>query len=147
MLGVSVSTVGYILLLNQKSAAISAGVQYFALFLTISGGFVTQPITLAWLANNVSGHYKRSVSSAIQIGFGNLGGIVASFIYSEPPYYKVGYSTSLGMLWLCGVCCTAMFLGATLENKKRDKGGRDYRFNEVDLDNMGDAHPTFRFTT
>ncbi|CAM1508803.1 Fc.00g056510.m01.CDS01 [Cosmosporella sp. VM-42] len=147
MLGISASTVGYILLLNQKSPHVPIGVQYFALFLTIGGGFITQPITVAWLANNVSGHYKRSLSSAIQIGFGNLGGIVASFIYFEPPYYVTGYAVSLGMLWLCGVCSTAMFLGVILENKKRYKGGRDYRLTEADADNMGDDHPSFRFNT
>ncbi|KAH6975707.1 major facilitator superfamily domain-containing protein [Ilyonectria destructans] len=145
--GILLSTLGYILLLSQKSAAITAGVQYFALFLTITGGFVTQPITLAWLANNVSGHYKRSVSSAIQIGFGNLGGIVASFVYFEPPYFVSGYGTSLGMLWLCGGCCTGMFLGSLWENKKRDRGERDYRLTQPDSDNLGDDHPTFRFTT
>jgi len=106
-------------------------------------------VTLAWLANNVSGHYKRSVSSAFQVGFGNLGGIVASNIYfsTDAPLYHVGYGVSLALLWLCGAACMVLFFGAIRENKKRDRGERDHRLTEPDIDNMGDDHPSWRFTT
>lgn len=45
------------------------------------------------LGNNVSGHCKRSVAAAMQVGFGNCGGIVASNVYlqSELPLYRTGY--------------------------------------------------------
>ena len=69
MCGLAVAAVGYSLLLGQERLAV--GVKYFALFLVVGGGYAVQPITIGWLANNVSGHYKRSVSSALQIGFGN----------------------------------------------------------------------------
>lgn len=69
MCGLAVASVGYSILLGQQH--LSVGVKYFALFLVSSGGFITQPITIGWLANNVSGHYKRSISAAIQLGFGN----------------------------------------------------------------------------
>ena len=49
------------------------GVKYFALFLVVPGGYITQPITLAWVSNTMSGHYKRSVAAAVQVGFGNIG--------------------------------------------------------------------------
>jgi hypothetical protein len=32
------------------------------------------------------------------------------------------------------------------ENKKRDRGERDYRLVGEDADNLGDDHPHFRFT-
>jgi hypothetical protein len=99
----------------------------------------------------MGGHYKRSVATAMQIGLGNAGGIVASnvFIMSERPHYKSGYGTSLAMLLMCSVMCTVFFFGLKAENRLRDKGGRDYRYTEEreDLDNMGDDHPEFRFTT
>lgn len=148
MAGVLVATVGYAILLAQQR--VSAGVRYFALFLVVSGGYITQPVTLAWLSNNVSGHYKRSVASAMQVGFGNCGGIVASNIYlqSELPLYRTGYGTSLALVWVCGLTCTVMFFGVLRENKKRDRGERDWRLQEADdLDNMGDDHPAWRFTT
>ena len=53
------------------------------------------------------------------------------------------------MLLLCGVMCTIFFFGLRAENKKRDRGGRDYRYTEErdELDNMGDDFPSFRYTT
>ena len=147
MIGITTASVGYALLLCQGK--VTVGVRYFALFLVVSGGYITQPVTLAWLSNNVSGHYKRAVSSASQVGFGNIGGIVASniFITAEAPQYWTGYGVSLGLLWICGTACTITYIGVKWENKKRDQGKRDGRLMESDLDNMGDDHPHWRFTT
>jgi MFS family permease len=147
MFGVVVATVGYIMLLAQDK--LSSGVKYFALFLIVPGGFITQPIVLVWLSNLVSGHYKRSVTSAIQIGLGNAGGIVASnvFLSREAPTYKTGYGTSMGLLWLCGALCTALFFLVKRENRLRGKGERDWRLQEMDANNLGDDHPSFRMTT
>jgi dipeptide/tripeptide permease len=147
ILGLVIASIGYILLLAQDS--LSAGVKYFALFLVVPGGYITQPIVLVWMSNLMSGHYKRSVSSAMQVGFGNLGGIVASnvFFTSEAPKYPTGYGVSLGMLWICGAACTGLFFLVKMENKKRDRGERDWRLNEPDADNLGDDHPLFRLTS
>jgi len=128
---------------------LSAGVKYFALFLIVPGGYITQPVVLVWMSNLVSGHYKRSVSSAMQVGFGNLGGIVASniFLQNEMPTYPTGYGVSLGMLWICGAACTGLLFLVKWENAKRERGERDGRLQEVDADNLGDDHPMFRLTS
>lgn len=98
----------------------------------------------------MGGHYKRSMAAALQIGIGNCGGIVASnvFIKVEAPTYPTGFGTSMSLLLFCGIMASVMFIGLKLENKKRDKGGRDYRFEEDqrEIENMGDDHPDFRFT-
>lgn len=147
MLGIFVATIGYILLLDQKAIPVSA--RYFALYLVVTGGYIAQPIVLGWLSNNMSGHYKRAISSAMHIGFGNIGGIVASNIYlnAQAPTYPLGFGMSLGMIWLCGLACTALACGILLENRKRDKGGRDYRLElpREERENLGDDHPRFRF--
>ncbi|CAI9625970.1 mfs general substrate transporter [Alternaria burnsii] len=145
--GLVVASIGYIMLLAQGN--LSAGVKYFALFLIVPGGYITQPVVLVWMSNLVSGHYKRSVSSAMQVGFGNLGGIVASniFLQSEMPTYPTGYGVSLGMLWICASACTALFFMVKWENAKRERGERDGRLQEVDADNLGDDHPMFRLTS
>ncbi|KAF1839621.1 MFS general substrate transporter [Decorospora gaudefroyi] len=145
--GLVVASIGYIMLLAQEN--LSAGVKYFALFLIVPGGYITQPVVLVWMSNLVSGHYKRSVSSALQVGFGNLGGIVASnvFLASEMPTYRTGYGVSLGMLWICGLACTGLFFLVKWENAKRERGDRDGRLLEVDADNLGDDHPLFRLTS
>lgn len=147
LLGVVVASVGYLLLLEQKGLNVS--VKYFACFLIVAGTYITQPVCIAWISNCMSGHHKKSVSSAMQIGFGNAGGIVASniFLATEKPFYKTGFGTTLGLLWICALACTVLFFGVRAENKKRDRGERDWRLEEEDADNLGDDHPHFRYTT
>ena len=134
------------MLLCQDS--IPVGARYAAVFLIVSGGYTCQPITITWVNNNMGGHYKRAVSSAMMIGFGNAGGIVASniFITGEAPGYPTGYGTTLGLVWMCALCCTAFLFGVMWENRKRERGGRDDRLVGEDADNLGDDHPHFRFT-
>ena len=148
ILGIVVATVGYSILLATESVPVAA--RYFALYLVTVGGYITQPVILAWVNNNMGGHYKRCISSAIQIGLGNCGGIVASniFISGQAPGYPVGYGVSLGLLWLCGIACTIFVTGLWLENKKRERGDRDERYvlQKEELENLGDDHPRFRFT-
>lgn len=107
-----------------------------------------QPVTIAWINNCMGGHYKRSVSSAVMIGFGNIGGIIASniFITNEAPAYPVGYGVSLGLIWMTALACTGLLLGLRAENKRRDRGERDWRLTSAEADNLGDDHPHFRFT-
>lgn len=147
ILGLLIASVGYIILLCQHSVPVS--IRYFAIYLITSGGYVTQPVVIVWLMNNLDGHYQRSVGAAMQIGFGNLGGIVASniFLTNEAPTYPVGFGTSLGLLWLCGLSCTAFLLGLRAENRIRDRGERDERLAlpSEELQSLGDEHPRFRF--
>ena len=61
------------------------------------------PVAIVWIANNLSGNYKRAVGLAIQVGFGNIGGIIASNIFNrdDAPLYTVGYGVSLAMIMFC----------------------------------------------
>lgn len=98
----------------------------------------------------MGGHLKRGVSSAMQIGLGNCGGIIASNIYlpKQKPRYPVGFGVSLALVWLCGFSAIAFLLLIRTENQKRDQGHRDHQLNSSseELDNLGDDHPGFRFT-
>lgn len=53
MMGVIVARVGYAILLCQQR--VSIGVRNLAISLVVNGGSITQPVTLAWLSNNISG--------------------------------------------------------------------------------------------
>ncbi|KAF4549816.1 MFS-type transporter-like protein 58 [Elsinoe fawcettii] len=145
IIGVVIASVGEILLL--VGANVSVGVRYFAVFAVTTGTYVTQPVTLTWVQNNMGGHYKRSISSAMMVGFGNIGGVVASnvFLVEEAPRYPTGYGVSLGLLWVCAIACTVMLWGLWRENRIRDRGGRDYRFESKEKGNLGDDYPTFRY--
>ncbi|KAJ6180849.1 hypothetical protein N7519_011310 [Penicillium mononematosum] len=127
LLGCVIATIGYVILICQESVPVAA--RYFALFAITGGGYMTQPILLGWVSNNMAGHYKQSIASAMQIGFGNCGGLVASNVFfdSEAPTYRTGFGTSLGMVWICGVACIVFF-------------------GYEELENAGDDHPSFRFT-
>ncbi|KAI9878608.1 MAG: hypothetical protein M1830_000427 [Pleopsidium flavum] len=146
--GVLIATTGYVLLLAQTHH-VPVAARYFALYLITSGAYITQPITLTWLANNLSGHYKRAVAVAVQIGFGNAGGIVASniFITSQAPTYPVGFGVSLALLWLSAACCVGFWWGLRRENGRRERGERDWRLGlpEGERGNLGDDWPRFRF--
>lgn len=57
LLGICVATVGYALLLSRDTVPV--GVRYAALFFVVCGCYCAQPIAIAWVQNNSSGHYKR----------------------------------------------------------------------------------------
>jgi hypothetical protein len=45
------------------------------------GAYSFVPLIGAWNSNNIGGTLKRGVGIAMQVGFGNFGGVIASFIY------------------------------------------------------------------
>jgi hypothetical protein len=51
--------------------------------LTSAGIFPLVPLIGAWTANNIGGSLKRGVGIAMQVGFGNLGGAIAAFVYQS----------------------------------------------------------------
>jgi hypothetical protein len=144
--GILIATAGYGILLAYDSVPV--GAKYAALFFVVSGGFIAQTAITAWAQNNVAGHYKRSISAGMMVGFGNLGGITASTIYitSERPQYPTGLGVSLGLLWVCVIASAVFFIVMRWENKRRDRGERDTLLEGPDGDNLGDDHPNFRYT-
>lgn len=152
MFGVIFASIGYIILLCQGPlhGGLNPHVRYMAVFFVTTGCYIVQPVTIVWLSNNISGHYKRAIGLAIQVGIGNIGGIIASNIFTmkHAPRYFVGYGVALAMLLLCGIMSTVLAIGLTLENKKRAEGKRDglLQLDESILCNLGDDDPRFRFS-
>ncbi|EER23654.1 hypothetical protein D8B26_001781 [Coccidioides posadasii str. Silveira] len=150
--GVIVASIGYIILLCQgpPGGGLSPSVRYMAVFFVCTGTYIVQPVAIVWMANNLGGHYKRAIGLAIQVGFGNIGGIIASniFVMEDRPRYFVGYGVSLAMMIFCGVMSIVFAIGLVRENKLREQGKRDDRLQleERILGNMGDDDPRFRFT-
>lgn len=48
--------------------------EYAALFLVAMGAYSAMPIIVCWFNMNLGGHHRRSVGSAWQVSFGNIGG-------------------------------------------------------------------------
>ncbi|RMZ67692.1 tartrate transporter [Pyrenophora seminiperda CCB06] len=89
------------------------GARYFGTFLGVAGCQGNVPAVLAYQSNNIRGQSKRSVGSALQIGFGAIGGILASttFKQKEAPHYRTGlWITTALQFWMIFVlCCTSTY--------------------------------------
>lgn len=72
----SLAIIGYILLISTTIPA----AQYVGTFLAACGVYPMIPISVMWNGNNIGGSTKRGVGIAMHIGFGNCGGVIASFV-------------------------------------------------------------------
>jgi MFS family permease len=122
--------------------------EYAAIFLATMGIYSAMPVVLCWFNTNLGGHLRRSVGTAWQIGFGNIGGIIAafSFLSKDAPKYTSGFGICLGFICLSAVANTVYFSALIAENKKRDRGhvkGLDLPDDEKLL--MGDLNPDYRY--
>lgn len=89
------------------------GARYFGTFLGVIGCQGNIPAILAYQSNNIRGQSKRSVGSALQIGFGAIGGIIASttFKQKEAPRYFTGLWVTAGLQFyiLAVLCCFTVY--------------------------------------
>lgn len=68
------------------------------LFLVTCGTYSAMPIIVCWFTMNLGGHHRRAVGSGWIIGFGNIGGIIATFAFQAQDaanFYRTGYRVSL----------------------------------------------------
>lgn len=126
------------------------GVRYFGTFLCCAG-YAAFPVLVAWLGNNVAGHYKRGVSMATHIGIGNFGGAIASNIFrtQDAPRYAVGHGTEIGFLGMGLLVVPLLMVLYTRINKRREReaSAPDARkLSTQELRRMGDRAPDFRYT-
>ncbi|KAJ3876174.1 MFS general substrate transporter [Lentinula edodes] len=123
---------GYIILIASRNAALS----YFAVYLATCGIYPVIPNSIAWVSNNVEGSYKRSVTLAMVISFGNINGAVSSNVYraKDQPWYPLG----LVLLYIgLGLISSTTFLVLLKrENAKRERGER----NEIIGDEKSSGH-------
>ncbi|KAF8427724.1 MFS general substrate transporter [Tirmania nivea] len=130
-------------------------IQYFALFLVISGTNGAGPIIISWFTSNLSGHHRRSIGSAYQISLGNIAGIISSFTFvaADRPRYIPGYSILLAFMCFTGIMTTCYFWVVTNDNGRKDKGTYKYAkesekwqaLSEGEKVKMGDLAPDYRY--
>ncbi|KAI9830797.1 MAG: hypothetical protein M1826_004431 [Phylliscum demangeonii] len=127
--------------------------KYGALFLIAMGTFSAMPIVVCWFNMNLGGHHRRAVGVAWQIGFGNLGGIVATyaFLAQDAPLYRKGYSICLGFTCLSAVSCMAYWLACWSQNRRRDRdariptAGTPAAVSDYEKSELGDLSPAYRY--
>ncbi|KAI6041324.1 MFS general substrate transporter [Pisolithus marmoratus] len=95
--------------------------------LTESSKYISYVLARAWVSNNVEGSYKRSVSLAMTISWGNIQGIVSSNVYraNQTPWYPLGHGLVL-MYIVTGLIATSILRYILKkENDRLDRGERD----------------------
>ncbi|KAK8095347.1 hypothetical protein PG999_013369 [Apiospora kogelbergensis] len=137
-----ISFAGFGILLNVHD---NLDLQYGALFLVVMGIYGSMPITVCWFNMNLAGHHRRSIGTAWQIGFGNIGGIIATYAFDDPPYFKKGYSIGVAFAALSAVSCAAYLVALMFENKRRAKAARNVGLSRYEKGELGDLNPEFRY--
>lgn len=141
-----ISIVGFIMLMATTDPV----VQYAGTFLGALGIYPTISLTIAWIANNVEGVYKRGIVLGLVIGWGNLNGVVSSNIYRHAPRFFEGHGIIIAYLLVCtlgGSILMTVLLAA--ENRKRRAGARDHwveGLSAEEVEALGDGRPDFIYT-
>ncbi|KAF9466151.1 MFS general substrate transporter [Collybia nuda] len=126
--------------------------RYAACFLMITGGSLTGPLYLAWGTDNAAPDTVRAATTAIIPGIGTFGSVIAVWTYlpADAPNYHNGNSLNLATSSTACMLTFLCFLFLRWENRKRDRGERDYRLEGIsseEVEQLGYLHPNFRFQT
>jgi len=121
--------------------------QYAALFLVAMGAYTAMPIIVCWFNMNLGGHHRRSVGSAWQVGFGNIGGIIAvfAFLKADAPKYITGYSICIAFTIMSMIACITYGAACYAANRKRDRTPTDLGLTEYEKTELGDMSPDYRY--
>ncbi|KAL5120093.1 High-affinity nicotinic acid transporter [Pleosporales sp. CAS-2024a] len=122
-------------------------VQYAALFLVAMGAYTAMPVIVCWFNMNLGGHHRRAVGSAWQVGFGNIGGIIAvyAFLRKDAPNYIPGYSICISFVALSALSCLTYFVMCSWQNKQRDRSVRDLGLTDNEKMELGDMNTDYRY--
>ncbi|KAK6460385.1 high-affinity nicotinic acid transporter [Scheffersomyces coipomensis] len=123
-------------------------IRYAGCFLTASGLYTAMPLIVCWAALNNGSHLRKSVGTAWQIGFGNIGGIIATFIFlaADAPVYKPGLVTCIAAVIFSILASIAYFFAVLRLNKAKKTEAYIQKFNELpsrERINAGDRNPNF----
>lgn len=141
---ICVAIIGFGILLSVHD---NTRLQYAALFLVAMGAYTAMPIIVCWFNMNLGGHHRRSIGSAWQVGFGNIGGIIAvfAFLKKDKPKFIPGYSICIAFTILSIIACIVYGIGCWAANKKRDRQRGESTLTEEEKTDLGDMSPDYRY--
>ncbi|KAL1865923.1 hypothetical protein VTK73DRAFT_5007 [Phialemonium thermophilum] len=146
--GCLTACLGYAVILATSEAG--AGAQFAGCIIVACGLYVAVGIPISWMPNNLPSHYKRAAGQGTSMTLGNCAGIFSSFIYrtQDSPKYRLGHGLTLGFVFVSGCMFLTTALLLRRENKRRDRGERDYVLDGKTPDEiarLGDYHPEYRY--
>ncbi|KAH9896304.1 major facilitator superfamily domain-containing protein [Xylariomycetidae sp. FL2044] len=141
-----IAIIGFIMLIATEHN----GVKYAGTFFAACGIYPNVPQGVAWNGNNMGGSTKRGVGIAMQIGFGNLGGVISGFLYQakDKPQYYPGHGTLIATETMSLILCIFMTIYLRRENARRDrlKAPSQYTIEEKQAEkNKCDSATYFRY--
>lgn len=137
---------GYVLVLVFKVRDTRHSVAYAGMFVSAIGAYGAVPSSIAWLSNNSMGSGKRNVSLAIQIGIGNLGGVLSSYLHDSR------FGEEEGILMLAGIGIIAIIINVAVYRKINKHRKQiilriGYHSNQAEeMISLGDRSPFFEYT-
>ncbi|KAH8673983.1 major facilitator superfamily domain-containing protein [Xylariales sp. PMI_506] len=140
----ALSITGFAILLSVHN---NTSLEYAALFLVVMGTYGAMPIIVCWFNMNLGGHHRRAIGTAWQVGFGNIGGIIATyaFISTDAPKYTKGYAICIAFTSLSALASIAYFISNTVENRRRAKSARNVGLTDYEKTELGDLNPEFKY--
>lgn len=114
LIPICVALTGFIILLCVHD---NKRLEYGALFLVAMGAYSAMPVIVCWFNMNLGGHHRRSVGTAWQVGFGNIGGIIATyaFLSKDSPEFKPGYEICISFVVLSAFSCCCYAVAVTMQ--------------------------------
>jgi hypothetical protein len=158
--------IGYIMFLSSKVA----NVRYAATFLIASSAMVMGPMSNAHISANVVTDTARSsaiglnvssrhsclhyanVLTVLQVMFGNIGGLIATWGYItwDAPDFHIGNGLNLAAASMMLIVATAGWFWMKWSNKQRDKRDVVAELGDMSQTEIADLdwkHPGFRWRT
>ena len=144
LIPISIAIAGFAILLTVHTRP---HLEYAALFLVAMGTYSAMPVIVCWFNMNLGGHHRRSVGTAWQVGFGNIGGIIATyaFLAKDAPRYKPGYSICIAFICLSAASCIVYFVSIFIQNRNRNRAATDLGLTEFEKTEKGDLSPDYRY--
>ncbi|KAL8921929.1 MAG: hypothetical protein Q9172_003778 [Xanthocarpia lactea] len=145
ILPISLATAGFAILITVHN---NHKLQYGALFMVTMGVYSAMPVIVCWFNMNLGGHHRRAVGTAWQIGFGNIGGIIATYSFlprDKLRFYRPGYAICISFICLSAVGCVVYAGSLLVQNRRRERAPRDLGLTRYEKTEMGDMNPEYRY--
>jgi MFS family permease len=142
LIALAATITGFAILLGVHT---NTHVEYGALFLVSSGAYTAMPLIVCLFNMNLGGHHRRAVGSAWQVGFGNVGGIIAVFIFlkGDAPRYTKGYAICMAFAVFAVITSTIYLFMCMAQNRKRKN--EVSTLTETEKMELGDRSPNYRY--
>ncbi|KAJ6542075.1 major facilitator superfamily domain-containing protein [Mycena vulgaris] len=142
----AVGVVAYAIFVGSKSLH----ARYAACFLVAAGPFPFGAFSPGLVAVKTGPDATRAVALGVLSSVGYLGGIVSTWTYvaSGALDYRTGNTLNLAGMVTVLVLTVATMAHMVWENRKRARGGRDYRLDGLtpaEEARLGHLHPRFRY--